>query len=141
MAKTMAYSYTVWNPDWVIGHNLIDSQHQQLIAAVNSLFDAHRQGKGRQEVQQTMNFLVNYTLKHFHDEEQLQTRYKYPDHPAHKQIHDDFKSVVHELAHEFRRAGPSDDMIDRVCVTIGRWIINHIKAEDVRLAEHLQNRE
>jgi len=131
-------AYTEWNPEWATGNELIDSQHQQLIAAVNSLFDAQRGGKGRQEVERTMDFLVEYTIKHFNDEENLQEKSEYPHRAEHKQIHADFKEVAQNLAYKLHRDGPTDELVGHVCVTIGRWIINHIKNEDFKVAAHVR---
>lgn len=38
--------------DLVTGNALIDSEHRQLFAAVNSLMDACAEGKGRGQIQQ-----------------------------------------------------------------------------------------
>ena len=137
----MAYTYTKWDPDLATGHDTIDNQHQQLIAAVNELFDAHRSGKGRKEVERTMDFLVAYTVKHFSEEQQLQEKAEYPHYPAHRKIHDEFRGVAENLAAKLRRDGPTDEFISDVCVTIGRWVINHIKSEDFIMAAHLKSRE
>ena len=137
----MAYTYTKWDPDLATGHDIIDNQHQQLIAAVNSLFDAQRGGKGRKEVERTMDFLVEYTMKHFDDEEKLQERYDYPKYSEHKQIHAAFKDVALDLLRTLHRDGPSDELVSQVCVTIGRWIINHIKNNDFNLAAHIRSME
>ena len=133
----VANTYTTWTPDLETGHAVIDEQHQKLIAAVNALFDAQRNGKGREEVEQTMDFLVDYTVKHFDGEEKLQEKHGYPHFFAHKQLHVDFKGVAHGLADDLRRDGPSEELVSHVCVTIGKWILNHIKAEDTKMVAHL----
>jgi hemerythrin len=137
----MTYTYTKWDPDLATGHNIIDTQHQQLIAAVNALFDAHREGKGPKAVEQTMDFLVAYTIKHFGDEEKIQEKAEYPHYRAHKLLHDGFKGEAQDLAAALRRDGPTDEFISHVCVTIGRWVINHIKSEDFKMAAHVKSRE
>ena len=137
----MAYTYTTWSPELATGHTLIDNQHQQWIAAVNNLFDAYRNGKGRKEVERTMDFLVAYTIKHFSDEEKLQKTCEYPHYLAHQQIHADFKGVAQDLASTLRHNGPTDEFISHVCVTIGRWVINHIKNDDLKMAAHIRSKE
>ena len=134
-------TYTTWTPDLEIGCSIIDEQHQQLIAAVNNLFDAYKNGKGRKEVDQTMVFLLDYTIKHFNEEEQLQQQYDFPDHIRHKGIHADFKETAKRMTDKLSREGPSEDLISEICTTIGRWIINHIKKEDVKIAAHIKNVE
>ena len=137
----MAYTYTKWDPDLATGHDLIDNQHKQLIAAVNELYEAHRSGRGRKEVERTMDFLVAYTIKHFSDEEKLQASAEYPHYLAHQQIHAGFKEVAQNLAASLRREGSTPELVSHVCVTIGRWVINHIKSEDFVMAAHVRSRE
>ena len=65
----MRYEVTA---DLVTGNTLIDSEHRQLFAAVNDLMDACSQGHGRDKIQSTVQFLSDYVVKHFGDEENLQ---------------------------------------------------------------------
>ena len=58
----MAY---IWSKDLETGNKLIDQQHQQLIQSINDLLDACSQGKGRDKIVETMQFLQSYTAKHF----------------------------------------------------------------------------
>ena len=64
--------------DLETGNALIDSEHRQLFKAVNDLLDACSQGKGRSQVESTLDFLVSYVAKHFGDEEKLQVQTSYP---------------------------------------------------------------
>lgn len=64
--------------DLVTGNALIDSEHRQLFAAVNSLMDACSQGKGRGQIQQTVTFLSDYVVKHFGDESGFRFKGSYP---------------------------------------------------------------
>ena len=67
----MAYQFT---KDLETGNSVIDSEHRQLIAAVNSLLDACSKGQGRTQLSSTANFLLNYTEKHFAYEEAIQSK-------------------------------------------------------------------
>jgi len=130
----------VWRQDLETGNATIDNQHKRLIAVVNSLYEAYRSGKGREEVERTMEFLVGYTVKHFADEEALQRKYDYPDYHLHRQFHIDFKGTAQELSAELYRDGPTDDFIRKVYVTIGEWLVNHIKGEDFKMATYVQSK-
>ena len=96
----MAYQMT---KDLETGNTLIDTEHRQLFDAINGLLEACSKGQGRKEVERTGRFLMDYTAKHFGDEERLQQRYKYPDCQQHKQYHETFKRVVAELVKELDR--------------------------------------
>lgn len=130
-----------WTPDLATGSSFIDNQHKKLFAAADALFSACQLGKEKQEVEETMRFLLEYTDKHFTDEEALQKQYAYPEYPAHKQIHDEFKKTARELAEKLYRDGPSDELISEVYITIGNWLISHIRGEDVKMAAHILAKE
>jgi len=137
----MDYSYTTWTSDLNTEHVLIDQQHRQLIAAVNELYNAHKSGKGEQEVEKTMKFLIDYTIKHFNAEEELQKKYNYPDYLAHKQLHAKFQEVAEAMALRLHKEGPTDELINHVCVTIGRWVLRHIKEEDLKMTAYIKSKE
>ena len=86
--------------DLVTGNALIDSEHRQLFAAVNSLMDACAEGKGRGQIQQTAQFLSDYVVKHFGDEERLQVQSSYPGYSAHKQFHDGYRRQLADVMQE-----------------------------------------
>ncbi|MCL1915696.1 MAG: bacteriohemerythrin [Desulfovibrionaceae bacterium] len=134
----MAYT---WDSSLETGNTAIDNQHKQLFAAVNALYDAHKEGKGQAEVEKTMDFLLAYTIKHFADEEKLQEKYLYPGFLAHRQTHVDFKTTASRLARELSETGPTDEYISRVYALIGDWLVNHIKGDDFGMAAFVRNKE
>ena len=137
----MDYVRIAWDRALETGIATIDNQHKQLIAAVNALFEAHQRGKGVKEVERTMAFLVEYTFKHFNDEEELQEKYGYPHFHAHKQIHDRFKDEAQHLAAVLHRDGPTDEFISHVCDITARWLLHHIKKDDFKMAAYIRNKE
>ncbi len=119
------------------GNTLIDSQHKELIASINRLLDACSQGKGREEIKNTISFLKNYTDKHFGDEEVLQQKYKYPDIVNHKNLHQTFKDDVKKISEEFEQNGTSIALTFKVN-SIAAWFINHIKVQDKKVVAHIK---
>ena len=132
----MAYT---WNRELETGNTLIDTQHRQLIDAINNLLEACRTGKGRAELDKTITFLNSYTNKHFSDEEKLQLQYQYPDYQNHKKMHEQFRIVVRDLTDQLRANGPSIDLVGKVNNSIGNWLINHIKTQDTKVAAHIRS--
>ena len=123
--------------DLITGNALIDSEHRQLFAAVNDLMDACSQGRGRDQIQQTVRFLNDYVMKHFGDEERLQTQSKYPNYPAHKQFHDGYRRQLSQVTQELLQQGATvkalGDLNNVVAV-----LVSHIRTEDKRLARHVK---
>jgi hemerythrin len=128
----------VWDDSVKTGHEMIDEQHKQLFAAVNGLLRACRENKGNDELTRSLNFLSDYTIKHFFDEEQVQLKCKYPDYPAHKQLHENFKATVRDLKVQLIMKGPSEALINDVRAKIGDWLVTHIKGNDIKLGAYIQ---
>jgi len=133
----MAYQ---WDTSLETGHAKIDNQHKQLITALNSIIDASREGKGRDEIFKTLDFLTGYTIMHFSTEEKLQVDYDYPDYLIHKRYHDEFKGTVGELTKRLVDEGPTEELIGSVTTTIGNWLLNHIKGDDFRMAAYVKSK-
>ena len=125
-----------WSSDLETGYRSIDEQHKQLFETLNDLLWTCQHGGHHDEVKKTMDFLVNYTVKHFADEEEIQIRHNFPEYERHKRLHEDFKLTVSELAERLMQEGASVGLIAEMNSTIGDWLISHIKGEDRKVALH-----
>ena len=123
--------------DLLTGNALIDSEHRELFAAVNNLMDACTQGKGRDQIQKTVQFLGDYVAKHFRDEEGLQTKSNYPGYPAHKQFHDGYRRKLAETTQVLTREGPSVKALGDLNGVVA-ILVSHNRTEDMRLARHIK---
>lgn len=132
----MAYA---WNKKLETGNATIDSQHKELITAINELLDACSVGKGRAKIKETSDFLLDYTKRHFADEEKLQIQSRYPDYKNHKNYHEGFVKVVNQIVDQLETEGPTLVMVGKINSAIAGWLINHISTEDVKVADHLRN--
>ena len=130
----------VWSDEYATGYTEIDEQHKQLFKAVNELVLACSSGQGRKKLDPTIKFLVDYTVKHFTDEENLQIKYQYPDYEAHKKHHEDFKKTALELTKELQEEGSSIVLVGKVNSIIGNWLISHIQQEDKKVGNHIMSK-
>ena len=130
----MKYELTM---DLLTGYQLIDNQHKQLFEAVNRLMDACSKGKGRDQIQETVNFLGDYVMKHFGDEERLQTRSNYPGYTSHKQFHDGYRRQLAEVAQMLGQEGPTVKALGELNRIVA-ILITHIRTEDKRMAKFVQ---
>jgi len=134
----MALSIFAWNDDLVTGHATIDAQHQTLFKALGDFRQACSSGKGRETVDKTLTFMVNYTAEHFALEESLQTKFQYPDRVNHKQLHEAFKKTVQGLVEEMRAQGATITVFNKVNSTVGNWLVAHVTREDKKVAAHIR---
>ena len=130
----------VWNKTFAVGHDLIDSQHQEFFKAINNLIKACDTAN-RSDLNSSINFLKNYVNKHFSEEEELQRTQEYPDYPNHKKIHDAYKEHIEQLAEEWYKLGPSERVMIEVRAKVGDWLINHIKGQDVKLGAFIRSKK
>ncbi|MDR2578812.1 MAG: hemerythrin family protein [Chitinispirillales bacterium] len=127
-----------WSAALETGHITIDSQHKELVKAVNDLLTACKDGQGADKVNATLNFLVSYTKRHFGEEEKLQEKSSYPDLPNHRKLHEGFVKVVADLSTELKQTGPTPIAINKIVRNIGDWLVNHIQKEDAKIAAHIK---
>ncbi|MDR1862402.1 MAG: bacteriohemerythrin [Treponema sp.] len=136
---TISSSYYKWDDSFVTGIKLIDARHKRLFEAVNRLLDACDQGKGSEELTKALAFLSDYTVKHFSEEEALQQKYRYPEYPAHHQLHEAFKKTVRDCAAAISSQGPSEEILELIKKEVGGWLVTHVKVVDIKLAAFLKS--
>ena len=126
-----------WTKELETGNTLIDTEHKKLIAAINDLMAACSEGKGRVEVERTIDFLADYTKTHFSHEEALQRKSGYPDYVNHKKLHEAFVKDVTEIQTKLKNEGASIVLVSQVNTKVSGWLLNHIKKEDTKIAQHI----
>jgi len=128
-----------WSSKYRTGDEKVDTQHKCLFELLNVLVDQCVDGCNTEKLHDTLEFLVNYTIQHFCDEESLQRLYNYPGYKEHKQMHEDFKIVVGDLVKRFTESGSSWELGDDVNKVIVHWLIGHIRNEDRKIGEHIKS--
>lgn len=129
-----------WSTSLATGVDLIDQQHQELIRRINQLLEACTQGKGKEAVGETLNFLEDYVKTHFSAEEKLQRDHHYPEYPAHKQLHDEFIQDVSRLKQEFANEGATLRLVAVINRRVVDWLTQHIMKVDKALAAFVKSR-
>lgn len=128
-----------WKEDLSVGVNLIDSEHKELIKAVNALFDACMQGKGRAKIAETVKFVEDYTVKHFADEEAIQKKYNYPGYPMHQKLHQAFVNDLLTYRKRLEAEGPTVNLVATFNTFVSSWLIKHISIEDKKIGIHIRS--
>ncbi|MDR1566031.1 MAG: hemerythrin family protein [Treponema sp.] len=130
-----------WDPDLATGNYNIDSQHKQIFRLVSNFTDVCRNNHSPQALQETFDFLADYTVRHFTDEEALQLTYRYPAYEEHRKSHSDFKETISKLREEFISNGSSPRIWQTLTTLMVRWLVKHIKQEDFKIAEYIRQFE
>lgn len=127
-----------WTRDLETGNPQIDAEHKQLIQAINRLLQACAAGNQGEALQEALSFLLQYTKTHFSHEETLQRQYHYPDYTNHLGYHQAFIPVVEEISARLSAEGPTEQLVRELNQRLGGWLLNHIKTEDAKVAEHIR---
>ena len=124
----------VWGPELFLGHRVLDSQHEELVALLNELDDVLAGDADR--VADVLRRLDAYVLFHFGSEESLMLGLKQPEQlAAHRAEHRHF---VEQMVALRELAGNSPDAaIAQLADYLTDWLRNHILVSDRRLAQAL----
>lgn len=127
-----------WDARLNVGHPKIDEQHRALVDAYNALHQAMKQGKGKDEVARTLQFLTDYTVQHFAMEEGLMASHAYPGAERHRELH---KGLVLKASDLLLKVKAGQAMVSlQVMDFLEGWLMEHIMGEDFRLAEFLRGK-
>ena len=137
----ISLSGIAWSKEYELGCDFVDSQHKRLFELVNNISLACKDGQDVKILNETLDFLLQYTVQHFIDEEAYQIKYDFPDYERHKQLHEDFKETVSEKVSEFREKGSTKMLSTTVNKIVVRWLVNHILMEDMKIGVHVKSLE
>ena len=130
-----------WSEKLETGHEEIDNQHRHLFKLTSDIIDSCQKNDHNVSVEETLLFLEDYVVLHFKDEEKLSRESNYPHYAEHKKLHDDFKKTVGVFIGQYREESDNEALMSIVTKEIGRWLITHIRLEDVKIAEHIKETE
>ena len=130
-----------WSNEYELGNDFVDSQHKKLFEIVNNIGNSCLEGGDVNTLSKTLDFLLQYTVQHFHDEEALQLKCNFPEYEYHKKLHRDFETIVSEKVLEFKIKGSTKDLSDAVNDIVIEWLVYHILKEDMKIGEYLKDIE
>ncbi|MBI5258045.1 MAG: hemerythrin family protein [Burkholderiales bacterium] len=131
-------AYFEWADDMVVDEGPIDEDHKRLIALVNELHTATRQGEGQAIVDQVLAQLLDYTRQHFAREEQIMATVKFPQLADHQRGHGRLIETLDGLQRK-HQAG-SISTAAQVSVLLRDWLSLHIRRSDKELRTLLKPR-
>lgn len=130
-----------WDNKFAIGISKIDDQHKELFQCINNLLTTMREGKGRAEVVKTLDFLEEYVIKHFNEEEELQKINDYPKYKIQHEQHEEFKNELIDLRKTFETTGVSALFVINMQQKMSKWWMNHIRDLDMDFGKFLNEKD
>lgn len=127
-----------WTSELATGVPIIDDQHKELFRRINALLDACTRGRGKDEIARVIQFLEEYVISHFSEEEQRMQQSNYPAYATHKEQHEEFKRNFADLKQLFDTDGPAVHVVIRTNHVVIDWLKVHIKRLDKAFGAFLQ---
>jgi len=128
-----------WSEEYELGNDFVDSQHKKLFELVNNIGKHFNDGRDINKLSETLDFLLQYTVQHFSDEEALQVKFNFPEYEYHKKLHEEFETIVSEKAAEFKEKGSTKNLKDTVNDFVITWLVNHILKEDMKIGAYIKD--
>jgi hemerythrin len=132
---TKIRAMTRWLPDYAIGVQEVDTEHQGLFSLAEKLHRGILSGD-REIVGPLLLDLVDYTCYHFAHEEQLMQRIGYPHYADHCQEHQNLRSRAFAMKESFD-AGQAEMAIE-LLQFVTDWLKCHTTTTDRRIGSYMR---
>ena len=126
----------MWTPDLSVGVDHIDEQHKIWFEKANELFEAGKEGRAKEYINTMIDFLDEYSKKHFKDEEAYMEKIGYPELDAQKRAHASFVERLAKLKKDYNESGGNITIIINANKMVLDWLINHIRTMDKKIGEY-----
>lgn len=124
-----------WTPNLSVGVDLIDDQHKMWFQKAEKLFDAGKNNQAKEYIGELLNFLQDYTKKHFGDEEKYMLSIHYPGYQEQKQAHTAFIAKLDKLRSEYDASGGNLLVILNANRIVLDWLTQHISNMDKKIGQ------
>ena len=125
----------LWSTKYLTGNKEIDNDHKEIFAMVKDIIDQNFIDRG-EKITKVMEFLAQYTIRHFAREEALMKESNYPDIEEHKQQHAEFVKAIGALIEKIKTQGDTINISIEVNDTAVGWLVSHVLGSDKKMAEY-----
>lgn len=116
----------------------MDSEHKELVRKMNALHRGAADKVSKVQMENLINDLAQFTVKHFADEEQFMEKMGFPGLPLHKVIHKQLLKQFGEHVESFKSSGTlSPGFFNFLSV----WLSGHIRGIDRQYADHSRSKK
>ncbi len=126
-----------WTDALLINHEKIDNQHKELINRLNKVYTAISEEQGSAAIEEMLDFLANYVIEHFQEEERQMDRYQYPEAQKHKGEHVAFIDDFERLKKKYEVSDNKYQATLDIYSMCALWLQNHITKVDKKLGQFL----
>jgi hemerythrin len=131
-------SSLVWNDDYCIGHDVIDSEHKRLFEIAGQVFAINNPLMDIAAIKKLVHHLYDYMKKHFEHEEGYMTHVFYSDTGTHKEKH---AEIISEMNDILKHSKNFIQIENRLAALMKKWLLDHILQEDLKVKKAIDIHE
>lgn len=128
--------HKLWTSDLNTGIQEIDVENRKIVDYINTLTAAQSAGD-REELGNVLELLLDYVCNHFLFEEHMMEQANYEYRVAHEKVHEIFAKKLADFRGRYR---DGETPFDEVIAMLVKWVDDHIRNEDKRYAETVQEK-
>jgi hemerythrin len=126
-----------WNDKYNLGFDMIDSQHQEIFRLFDKVDEKLAKREYENMVTDIVDFLDEYIIYHFSQEEEFQEFIEYPKFEEHKSYHQKFRAEFERYKLSITGEGPPMNAIKGLNM-LSDWLVEHILKEDYKLVKYIR---
>ena len=124
-----------WKPEFSVGVDSVDFEHEQMISLINELDDALGLDADTDAIEAYLGEVCSGIAAHFALEERAMRVARYTEYEAHKEDHEDLLDQLRDLMDHY----DAEPAVGRKLLqsTLGGWFKEHFSSFDARLHNQL----
>ena len=124
-----------WKDEYNLGISLMDRQHREIVGIIDELYEAMKNGQGEAVLGGLLARMTTYSLQHFTLEEQMMSKYRYPDQAQHELEHQAYRSKTAELMAKHEKSTLALSVA--TAQYLKTWWVNHIQTTDRKYVPYM----
>ena len=120
-----------WKAEFSVGNAAVDSEHRELIDAINALHEDLDSGAIRVRVVERLGDIYAEIAAHFALEEKMMRDAGYAEYEPHKGDHESLLDQLAEIIDSFELKGSYDEQA--LSSALDHWFSEHFRTHDARL--------
>ncbi|OEF98395.1 bacteriohemerythrin [Desulfuribacillus alkaliarsenatis] len=128
-----------WNKSLETGIGIIDDQHKKLIERIDAFVQAVN-NDDIEVIEDTVDYLIGYTIQHFGAEELIMIRNGYAGFKEHRDKHSSFINMVYEAKKSLLNKELTKEQIHHMRDELLSWTVEHIMTYDKIMTEKINKK-
>ncbi len=124
-----------WKKEFETGIQDVDTEHQELIGLINSLYESMSNDRSKETILQFLGDIHAKTSAHFALEEKIMREQNYTHYSEHKDEHEQLLDDINDIMDQYEFNEGFDE--GRLKGVLAIWFSGHFKNQDARLHKML----